>query len=128
MRSPSFHAFSVRGRDFLAAGTAPLPEGKSLLAEQANAAFLESVDAFGQAALAELARPDGDRKVIKANVVTHHRRRRAEIKRMAEAFGRGEVPETDRALLRFALEQSIATLDGIYKDFRRSVNIMHEKG
>lgn len=112
----------------MATGVAALPKGYSPIAEQANAAFLESIDAFGVAAVDELARPDSNRKAVKANVIKLHRQRRVEIKRIAEAYGRGSLTEDDRCLLRFTLEASLATLDGLYKDFRRSVNILHEKG
>ncbi|WP_244427943.1 MULTISPECIES: hypothetical protein [Sinorhizobium] len=105
-----------------------MPEGHSALAEQAGAAFVESIDAFGCAATDELLRSDVDRKAARANVVTLHRQRRAEIKRIAEAFGRRCVTEDDRNLLRFALELSLTNLDGLYKQFRRGVNILHEKG
>lgn len=112
----------------MASGAVALPKGYSPIAEQANAVCLESIDAFGVAAIDELARPDSNRKAVKANLIKLHRQRRAEIKRIAEAFGRGSLTEDDRCLLRFALEASLATLDGIYKDFRRAVNIVHEKG
>ncbi|MEY9780352.1 hypothetical protein [Sinorhizobium fredii] len=106
---------------------AALPEGHSALAEQAGAAFVESIDAFGRAATDELVRSDVDRKAARANVVTLHRQRRAEIKRIAEAFGRSCVTEDDRHLLRFALELSLTNLDGLYKQFRRAVTVMHER-
>ena len=106
---------------------AVLPEGHSAVAEQANAAFLESMDAFGRAATDELVRSDVDRKTARANVVTLHRQRRAEIKRIAETFGRRCVTEEDRNILRFALDLSLTNLDGLYKQFRRAVTVMHER-
>ncbi|WP_429820278.1 hypothetical protein [Ensifer sp. B1-9] len=115
-------------RGFPAAGGAALPEGHSALAEQANAAFIESLDAFGSAATDELLRSDVDRKTARANVVTLHRQRRAEIKRIAEAFSRRCVTEDDRNLLRFSIELSLSNLDDLYKQFRRAVNVIHEKG
>ncbi|WP_041409296.1 hypothetical protein [Sinorhizobium fredii] len=128
MRPPPFHGFPAIDRGVTAAGGAPLPEGHSALALQAGAAFVESIDAFGRAATDELVRLDVDRKAAKANVVTLHRQRMAEIKRISEAFGRSCVSEDDRCFLRFALESSLATLDDLYKQFRRAVNVIHGKG
>lgn len=128
MRPSPFHGGRNRTPWRHSGGGAALPAGHSALAEEANAAFLESMDAFGRAAVDELARSGVDRRTIKANVVALHRQRRAEVKRIAEAFGRRCATKEDHDLLRFALGLSLENLDWLYKKFRRGANILHERG
>ncbi len=87
--------------------------------QEAQTAILASIEAFGDAAADELVRWDVSFKDGKANLATLHRRRRAEVKRISEAFSRACTTQEDRNYLATILEVSLKGLDDHYKDFRR---------
>ncbi len=125
MRPPSFHDSRAMDRGFPAVGGAPFD------AITAAGTFKDSLEAFGDAARDELTRSlagESGYRSAKAEIVRLYRTRRTEIETMLAAYSRRPWPADHHQGVRDVAEHALAVLDTLYRDFRRHLAILHDKG
>ncbi|THK35634.1 hypothetical protein EHS39_23690 [Ensifer sp. MPMI2T] len=90
----------------------------------AAATFKDSVEAFGDAARDELTCAGGYR-LTRANIARLYRTRQAEIETMLKAYSRRPWATEEHQAVRQVAEHALATLDGLYRDFRKGLATLH---
>ncbi|MBX5175322.1 hypothetical protein HJB77_03300 [Rhizobium lentis] len=122
MRPPPFHDpfLPAPGRGVTAAG------GAAFDAVTAASSFKDSLEAFGDEAH-DLLTFDGPYRVARANLVKVYRDRKAEIEKMLAAFANRPWSAEDHLAVRDVAEHALAALYLLYRDFRRSLAILHDR-
>lgn len=94
---------------------------------QSMGTFRDSVEAFGDAAMAETTRTDIDFDQASKTISALYDRCKTEIGRMSEAYSRRPWSIADHMACRQVADHSLVTLDAIYQGMRTALANWHGK-